>query len=153
MSLLIELAIYAAIAAALAFGVHKAWDGFKGSISAPYVEAQRQADQKVVNAANAAQAAAEADVQTSKGNLESCRTAAQAQADQVTAWKAQADRNAVAAREARVAAANAATAQAPYIADLQARAAAAPRLQSCEAELKQSADVIRDELRRQRGRK
>lgn len=46
---LIELVIYAAIAAAVAFGAHEAWDGFKDKIGAPYAQKQQAADQVVVD--------------------------------------------------------------------------------------------------------
>jgi nucleoid-associated protein YgaU len=149
---MISIIIYAILAAGAAFAAHEAWTGFVDRVSAPRVQAQIAADQKVIDAAEARAKLAETNAATANGNLDSCRQASQAQSEAFQSWQEAAQKALGAAREARTAAAKAATAQAPYIADLQAKAAAAPKLQNCEAELKQATDVIREELKRRRGK-
>ena len=150
MSLLIELAIYAAIAAALAFGVHKAWDGFKTSIAEPYVAAQKASDQKYVDASEARAAQAEADRDTARGNSAKCEAMLKVAQDATAEWSAAAIRAAAAAKGAKAAAEKEATARAPYIAQLQAQAAAAPKLESCQVELGNAKDVLREALQQRR---
>lgn len=148
---MIQLIIYAAIAAAVAGAAFMAWNGFKDSIGQPYAEAQRLADQKIVDKANAAQAAAEAERDHALSDTVACVAASAKQSDAVDKWKSAADRNAVAAREAKAAASRAATEAAPKIAELQAKAAAVPKLMACEDELGKAKEVLRDALRARRG--
>lgn len=58
---LIELAIWAALAAAITFGVHQAWEGFKERISAPYVAEQKAADKVFIDIAETMAQHAQAD--------------------------------------------------------------------------------------------
>jgi hypothetical protein len=80
-----------------------------------------------------------------------CLSTMNVQSQKVNAWKSIADKSVVAAREAKVQAQKDATAQAPYIADLQAKAAAAPKLESCEARLAKADKALDDQLRIRRG--
>lgn len=147
----IQLLIYAAVAAAVAGAAYAAWSGFKDHIGTPYAEAQRVADQAIVDKANAATRTAEKQRDNALGDTSQCKAASEKQSSEVDRWKAQADRNAIAAREATAAASRQATALAPKIADLQAQAAAAPKLQTCEQELGEATKTLRDALRQRRG--
>lgn len=148
---MIQLIIYAVMAVAalgaLAVAKHAVYD----HIGKPYAEAQRLADQKVVDKAAHEQKAAEDERDHAVSDTVACVSQAAKQSDQVTRWKDAADRNAVAAREARAQAQREASAAAPKIADLQAKAAAAPKLMACEEELGKAKDVLRDALRTRRG--
>jgi hypothetical protein len=149
----IQIFVYLAIAAALAFGVHKAWSGFKDSIGAPYAQAQIAKDAPILKKAqdDATEALAERD--HAKADTSQCLAAAQTQTDMVDLWQARAKANAAAAQAARAQAQKDATAAAPRIADLQARAAAAPKLLACQDELASANKVIDDSLRARRGMK
>lgn len=148
---MIQLIVYALIAAAVAGVAYTAWSGFKDSIGTPYAEAQRAADQLLVDKANANARAAESERDNARSDTASCKDTSAKQSTEVDRWKANADRNAMAAREATIKAQRESTAMAPRIADLQAKAAAAPALQSCEVELGKAKDVLRDALRQRRG--
>jgi hypothetical protein len=150
-TIIIELVVIAAVAAGGLFAVHKAWDGFKTSISAPYVQAQIAADQTKLDAHDAAQKAAEADRDTAKANRASCDASldtqkkASAKSDQD--WK----RKLTDSQASKVEADRKAVAAAPRIAQLQADAEAKPQLMECKVELAKARGVIQDELRRRRG--
>lgn len=148
---MIQLLIYGAILAAVAGAGYMAWDGFKTHIGTPFAEAQRAADQVEVNKANAATRTAEQQRDNAREDTKQCKAASATQSGEVDRWKSQADRNAAAARDAKAAAAREATALAPRIADLQAKAAAAPKLQTCEQELGEATKTLRDALRQRRG--
>ncbi len=148
---MIQLIIYAALAAAVAGTAFAAWSGFKDHIGQPYAEAQRQADQKIVDKANAAQAAAEGERDHALSDTQQCVATSARQSDAVLALKRQADANAGEARKLKEQAMREATLAAPKIADLQAKAAAAPKLMACEEELGKAKDVLRDALRTRRG--
>lgn len=148
---MIQLIIYAAIAAAVAGAAFMAWNGFKDSIGQPYADAQRVADQKIVDKANAAQAAAEGERDRAVGDTQQCVATQARQSDAVLELKRRADANAGEARKLKEQAMREATAAAPKIADLQAKAAAAPKLMACEEELAKAKDVLRDALRSRRG--
>lgn len=148
---MIQLIIYAVMAAAALGIAYTAWSGFKDGIGKPYAEAQRLADQVIVDRAEREQAAAESERDNAVDDTVACVAQAAKQSDQVSRWKDAADRNAVAAREARAQAQREATAAAPRIADLQAKAAAAPKLESCEIELAKTKAVMREALERRRG--
>lgn len=150
---LIELVVILGLVGSVLFGLHKAWDNFKQSTAAPYVAAQKAADQKVLDTAQAAQQAAETDRDTARGNSAKCEATLKVSQQAVEEWSQAALRAATASKAQQAAAKAEAQKQAPYIADLQAKAAAEPKLQSCEAELQQAADVIREELRRRRNAK
>lgn len=153
-----SLIIYGILAAALAGGAYMAWSGFKDSIGKPYAEAQRLADQAIVDKAERAQRAAEANAVAAdlerdhaKQDTAACVSITAKQTQAIETWRDTATRNAAAAREAKAAAQREATAAAPKIADLQAKAAAAPKLMACEEELGKAKDVLRDALRQRRG--
>lgn len=148
---LITLLIWAGIAAAIAGAVYVAWQSFKDGIGRPYAEAQRVADQKIVDKANAAQAAAEGERDRAVGDTQQCVATQARQSDAVLELKRRADANAGEARRLKEQAMRDATAAAPKIADLQAKAAAAPKLLACEDELARAKDVLRDALRTRRG--
>lgn len=147
---MIQLIIYAVVAAALLGGAMAAWSGFKNHIGQPYAEAQRLADQRVVDRAGEAQKQAESDRDTARGNKDRCETAlgvankgkeeadkkAKERADESRKVKAESDRKDAAAR--------------PYIAGLEVRAAAAPKLQKCEDEMAAARPVLQEALRRGR---
>jgi len=148
---LIQLAIYGAIAVAVAGAAYGAWSGFKGWVAAPYVAEQIAADQKVVNAANANAQAAENERDNAKADTASCVAISAKQTAAIDSWRATAEANALAAKEAKAKAMREATAAAPRIADLQAKAAAVPKLMACEDELGKAKKILQDQLRARRG--
>lgn len=145
------LIVYGLLAAGAAAAMYAAWSGFKDSIGKPYAEAQRQADQVIVDKANRAKAAAESERDNAKSDTAACIEQSSKQSKAVDDWKRQANNNAQAAREAKAQAQREASAAAPKIAELQAKAAAAPKLMACEEELGKAKDVLRDALRQRRG--
>lgn len=150
MGTLIELAVIGALIAGVMFGLHKAWDGFKQSVAAPYVEAQIKADQPKIDEAEAAQKAAESDRDTARANFDGLKQSCDAQSVQIDAWKKIAGENAAKATKAKQQADKEAAAAAPYIASLQAKAAAAPQLESCQVELAKAKDTLREAIRQRR---
>lgn len=145
---LIELLIYAGIALAVAGFAYAAWLGFENWVAAPRVKAavevQRQEDQKINDAL-------EVRVKIAEGNYGSCTAALATQATQITkaqeeAGKAQAV-TAQIAQTARAALAGNAAAQA----QLAATAAALPKAQACEVELKEADAIGRPGALKRRG--
>lgn len=112
-------------------------------------EKRGAANQLAVDAPILEQVKTERD--NAREDTRSCVAKAQIQSDEIARWKARSDANAQAAKEAKAQAQREATAAAPKIADLQAKAAAAPKLMACEQELALSKESMRDELRRRRG--
>jgi hypothetical protein len=150
MGSLVQLIVAGVLLATVLGGIYAAWSSFKDHIGTPYAEAQRVADQAIVDKANAAQRAAESERDNAVADTAACVAQAAKQSDAVDRWKLQADRNAAAAREAKAQAQREATAAAPKIAELQANAAAAPKLMVCEEELGKAKAVLQDSLRARR---
>ena len=146
-----SLIIYGVVAAAIAGFAYTAWHGFVEHISAPYVAAQIKSDQAHIDKAAKAEADAEAERDHAVADTVACVASSAKQSAEVDRWKANADRMAKAAVEARVQAQREAAVAAPRIADLQAKAAAQPKLMACEEELGKAKDVLRDALRARRG--
>lgn len=144
---IIELVVIAGLVGGVLFGLHKAWDGFKESIAAPYVQAQIKADQPKIDSAVAMQKAAEADRDTARGNQDRCEATLKRSQQATAEWNAAAQRAATAAKAAKAQAAKDAAAAAPLIADLQAKAAAKPQLMACQEELTKAKDTLRAALR------
>src|SRR6266567_4224794 len=46
-----ELIAIMALVGSVAFGIHKAWTGFKEGVAAPYIEAQKAVDKPIIDAA------------------------------------------------------------------------------------------------------
>jgi hypothetical protein len=150
LSPLIALIVYAVMAAAALGFAYSAWQGVKSHIAAPYVAAQIKADQKKVDAADAARVQAESDRQIAQGNVGRCESALKTQADAKAETDRQAARNLTAARDAKAQAERERAAAAPRNATLQALAAAAPKLQKCEEEMAAARPVLQEALRRGR---
>jgi len=144
-SILIELAIYAALAAGAAFAFHEFEQKY-------YVEPARQegvarqlaADQKVVAQLNTR-------IENAQADTAACVANAKTQSDLVDLWHNRAQANSDAAKALRVQQAKDATAAAPRIAQLQADAAAKPKLMACADELAKAKDTLRQALRDRRG--
>lgn len=147
MGSLVQLIIAGVMLATVLGGIYAAWSSFKDHIGKPYAEAQRVADQAVVDKANRAQQVAESERDNAKADTASCKAASEKQSSEVVRLGNLASANIAAAREARAQAQREASAAAPRIADLQAKAAAAPKLESCEIELGKAKDVLRESLR------
>lgn len=145
------LIVYGIMAVAAFGAIAIAWSGFKDSIGKPYAEAQRKADQVVVNQAEAAKAAAITDRDTARANTASCEANLKTQASAKADYEKQAKRNLQEARDAKAQAQREATAAAPKIAELQARAVAQPKLEACEVELSKARATMREALERRRG--
>jgi hypothetical protein len=125
---LIELAIYAAIAAAVAFGAHEAWDGFKDKIGAPYAQKQQAADQVVVDSLTKRAETAE------KANADSTKAAQD---------KAAADLAAQQKSDATIAAANKAKAALQAQIDkLAGIASGPPAPETCDNELADTNSIL-----------
>jgi len=145
MSMLIELAIYAALAAGAAFAFHEFEQKY-------YVEPARKegaatqlaADQKVVTQLNTR-------IENAQADTAACVANAKTQSDLVDLWRGRADDNAKAAKALREQQAKDATARAPQIAQWQADAAAKPKLMACSDELAKAKDTLREALRQRRG--
>lgn len=151
MGSLVSLLIYGAIAAAVLGSLYAGIQGARHWIAEPFVAEQIAADQKVVDAATANAKAAELERDNAKSDTAQCTAIIVKQNDAVAAWKAAADRNIAAAKQAKTQAMKEATAQAPVIADLQAKAAAAPKLLKCEEELAPAKEMMRQTLCKRRG--
>lgn len=145
-----SLVIYAVIAAAALGGAYMAWSGFKDHIGKPYAEAQRVADQQVVDKAERNAKAAETERDNARADTAQCNDRANAQSTQVERWQQIARANEKDARDIKAKAQREATEAAPKIADLQAKAAAAPKLETCEVELSKAKDILRESLRARR---
>lgn len=148
---MIQLIVYGLIAAALMGGAFAAWSGFKDHVGKPYAEAQRLADQQVVDKAERNAKAAESERDNAREDTAQCNRQAAAQSTQVERWQSIAKQNENDARAAKAKAQRDATEAAPKIADLQAKAAAAPKLETCEVELGKAKDILRESLRSRRG--
>lgn len=145
MSLLIEWAIYAALAAAAVFAAHTAWDDAKEHIAAPYVAKQVAADQKVVDAANADVADAKSRASHSADDLGKCQIANGELGKGVAVWQGAAqDADARADAAVKGGAAAHQTAQ-QQIAFYQAYAAkAANKNETCQVTLANTDKLLRD---------
>lgn len=147
---IIELIAIVAFVGAVMGGLYAAWEGFKEWIYEPEVAAQKAADQKYVDEAAANQKAAELERENAKTDTLNCQAIAKKQGDAVELWKGVADGNAKAAQQAKAKAKSDAEAAAPKIAELQAAAAAKPKLMACEEELGKAKPMLRDLLLQRR---
>lgn len=152
------LIAYAVAGIALVGAIAWGWGNFKDWVGEPYAAEQRRADQKVVDAANAAQRKAEGETVAMTGERDharadtaQCVANVDVQSKAVNEWKATAQRKANEAREAKADADRRASAAAPKLAQLQADAAAKPQLMACEVELGKAKKVLQDALRARRG--
>lgn len=152
MGLLIQLAIYGAIIGAVAFGAHKAWDGFKSDIAAPYVQAQIAADQKVVDEANRIRARAEKQAAESQADIDSCTATLDTQSVEVDRWKATAAQRLKETQKARADALLADAAKKQSIAQLQEIARRPPvKDETCQQKLDKVDKLLRDAARARQG--
>jgi len=147
---LIELAIYAGLAAVVAGFLYGAWHGFVSWVSEPRVEAQIRADQPKIKAAEDRAAAAEADRDTARSNFAGLKAVCDQQGTEVQRWKDQAELNLKTARLAQDQNRRNQAAAAPRIAQLQADAAAKPQLMACQVELGKAKNVLKEALRLRR---
>jgi membrane protein involved in colicin uptake len=148
---LIKLIIYGVIAAAVMGALFAAWVGFKHWVAAPYVEEQRQADKKIVDAMEVERDDALRDKLTAKGNQDRCEAAMQKQTEAQARVDAQTALNFAAAKRLREEQVRKAAATAAQEADLRARASAAPRLLACEQERDIAKATLRDTLKARSG--
>lgn len=158
LSPLITLGIYAVIAVVLAWGVGTAITGIKDRIAAPYVAKQIEKNQKEIDAskaevavAQAKQAAAEQDARTAKGNNEACNSALGTQKAATKTMEDKAAANFAEARKQKAENDRMQAAMAPRIAELQAKAAAAPKLVTCETDLAEARKGLIEIIDRRRG--
>ncbi len=151
MGSLVSLLIYGAIAAAVLGSLYAGVQGARHWIAAPFVQEQIEADQKVVNAANADAKSAQLERDHAKEDSAQCQAISEKQNQAISVWQKIAVDNQKAAQQAREKASRDATAAAPRLADLQAKAGAAPKLEACEVELGKARAVLVDQLRARRG--
>lgn len=156
---LITIAIYVVLAIAAAGSVFFAWQGFTGWVSAPYVQAQIEADAKEIKIAKAEvtqaradQAAAEQDKTTAERNEGQCAKAlgtsetAKSEATKQANKYREDNRRIIATYEKDKAA------TAPRVAELTELAAATrSKAQTCEETLKKADDIVDCVLRQRRG--
>lgn len=147
MSILIRLAIYAAIAAAISFAALRAWHGFKDSIAAPYVQAQIAKDQPVIDKANADRDEALKRAENAQSDTASCKAGAERQNAGVKEWQAVAAANLARARKAEDANRAKETERFQMRAELQARAKDATKAATCEGRLAEIDKMLRSEAR------
>lgn len=151
MSLIAQLIIGSILFVTVLGGIYAAWSNFKDHIGKPYAEAQRLEDQKIVDVANQKQAVAETDRKTAVENTGRCETSLQTQKDGEKKFKDLAESRLSDARNAKAQAQREAAAAAPKIAELQAKAAAQPKLMACEEELGKARTILQNSLRERRG--
>ena len=145
MSLLIQLAIYGAIAAAAMFAFH---EFEQEHYVKPAMEEQRLKDQKVVDDLNVQLAAAKKQGADALADVQSCVAASATQSAQVKAWQAEATKRAADAAKARADSAVASQAAKTAIARYQEIAARPPvRDQTCEQKLEATDKLLRDAAR------
>jgi type II secretory pathway pseudopilin PulG len=149
-SMLVEIIMVVVVVGAVLGAAAWAWGSFKDWIGKPYADAQREAAQKVVDKANGDAKAAELERDNARADTAQCTRVTEAQSREVVRWQAAAEANRKAADAARAKAAKAATEAAPRIADLQAKATAAPKLMACEEELGKAKKLLTDVLRGRR---
>ncbi len=145
MSMLIELAIYAALAAGAAFAFHEFEQVYYVAPAEKRGAAnQLAADQKVVVQLNTR-------IENAQADTAACVVSAKTQSDLVDLWRGKAQDNAAQAKALRAQQAKDATAAAPRIAQLQADAAAKPKLMACADELAKAKATLVEALRVRRG--
>ena len=148
---LIMVAAALALLGGVVFGVKSWWHS---NVYVPAfddgVAAQIEKDAAPLKKANDERDDAERNRATAKGNFDSLKTTCDVQSQEVTRWKLTADANKAEAHAAKVRASANATLQAPYIADLVEKAAAAPKLQSCEETNAKADKALTDALRLRR---
>lgn len=86
-----------------------------------------------------------------RADTAACVATSKTQSDEVERWRQTAQANATLAAALKAKAKRDASEAAPKIAELQAKAAAAPVLMACEQERDLARAALRDELRRRRG--
>lgn len=145
MGTLIELAIGAAIVGALAFGAHKAWDGFTGQYIEEGKALQIAADTPILEAAKANAAESDKRAENAQADTKSCQASAATQSKGIAEWQAK-----TAAAQARVRALETAGARTSQdrqteVARLQeiARSKDA-KVQTCEEKLGATDKLLRD---------
>jgi hypothetical protein len=87
---IVELIIYAVLAAVVAGVAWKAWDGFKVSIAKPYVDAQIKADEAVVKKANDDRDEWKRQATNAQADSAQCRDDLDVQGKTIDGWKGQA---------------------------------------------------------------
>lgn len=147
MSILIKLAIGAAIASFLAFAVLKAWHGFKDSIAAPYVAAQIAKDQPVIDKANADKDDALKRAENAKADTALCKSATAAQNAGVKVWQDQAAANLARARRAEEANRAKDAELSIRQTELQVRAKDSTKAATCEGRLAEIDKMLRSEAK------
>jgi hypothetical protein len=145
MSLLIQLAIYAALAAGAALAFHE----FEQThYVKPAMEDQRAKDQVEYAKVNAQLTAAQKQSTDALADVASCTAASATQSAQVKAWQAEATRRAADAAKARQEGAAASAAAKTAVARYQQIASAPPvKDQTCQQKLDATDKLLRDAAR------
>lgn len=146
-----ELLAIVALVGIVLGGIWKAWESFKENIAEPYVSAQIAADETKINAAEAGQKSAELERDNAKTDTAQCEALSKKQNDAIGVWQQLAVDSLKASKEAKDKASRAATDAAPRLAELTIKAAAAPKLQTCEKELAEVDKIETERLRQRRG--
>lgn len=151
---MIQLLLYGAIAAALAFGGFKIWTGFTGSYITQGKQQQAKEDapkleasEKRATDAEAGKAEADRRAANAKADTQTCIDGSKLQTDKVRGW--QDEKNALQAR-VRMAEAKAregAENRRAAISAFQERAKSDHKAATCEARLAEADKMVRDEKR------
>lgn len=148
MGILIQLAIYAALAGALWFGAHKAWDGFVDWVSEPRVRAQVVADTVVLEQVKTERDAAQKQAADAMTDVQACVSTSNVQSAKVKQWQDEASRLAGIAAKAKAAGAAEHQVAQTAIQRYQAIASAPPvKDQTCQQKLDATDKLLRDAAR------
>lgn len=148
MGSLIEMILWGALLAAIVGGAYAAWDGFKTSISQPYVAAQIAKDQKVVDKYKADAEQADREAEHARADAAEAHKAADAQTKALAEAEALTKAAQDAARKAGIAYAQAIAKASGRITALQSQAGGAPvGGRDCAAVLSATDAILRESAR------
>lgn len=147
----VMLIVYAVMAVAALGALYALKNAVYDHIGKPYAEAQRLADQKVVDRAGVAQAAAERDTKTALGREDACKDALGIAKEGKKAAEDKAKANLAESAKAKAQTVREREAATPYIARLEADAAAkGSRVLTCEESLTKADKTLTEALCRAR---
>ncbi len=148
MGTIFQLIVGIGLVSALAFGVNSFWTSFKEGIAAPYVQAQIEADQPKINAANSERDDAVKRADNAQQDTAACKSASETQSAKVRDWEAKAISRAEEVKKLRAASAQSDQTRQSEIQRYQAIAAGAQVTgQSCEQKLADLDKLARDAAR------
>lgn len=153
---LIKLGLILAAVGAVIGGALHLWSEYVTGPAFREGEAKGQAEQKaadgpVLEKAKADALEAQGTAERARADTAACVTTSEKQSREVDKWKGIAAANAQAGAAERAKAAKEREANKPYVAELEERAAAKPKLMACEKERDLAKCIIANQIRKQRG--